>query len=113
MSIVYNVIEINKGRKILHETCSSKKMAEAYKEKKIKLYKDHLDFKDSSWIVEEYENDVATPERNELSRVNLFLDRSALEQAQKKAIKNGVELSKAGNASAFVRFLVDSYNGEK
>lgn len=48
-----------------------------------------------------------------LSRVNLFLDRSALENAQKKAIKNGVELSKAGNASAFVRFLVDSYNGEK
>lgn len=48
-----------------------------------------------------------------LEKVTLMLDRSALEQAQKKAINNGVELSKAGNASAFVRFLVDSYNGEK
>lgn len=53
------------------------------------------------------------PQNEKLSRVNLFIDRDALAKAQKKAIKNGVELSKAGNASAFVRFLVDSYNGEK
>lgn len=47
----------------------------------------------------------------QLEKVTLMLDRSALEEAQKKAIGEGVELSKAGNASAFVRWLVDRYSG--
>lgn len=49
----------------------------------------------------------------QLEKVTLMLDRSALEEAQKKAINNGVELSKAGNASAFVRWLVDRFNGSQ
>jgi hypothetical protein len=44
-----------------------------------------------------------------LSRVSLMIDRQALEAAQKKAISNGVELSKAKNASTFIRWLIDNY----
>lgn len=44
-----------------------------------------------------------------LSRVNLMIDRQALEAAQKKAISNGVKLATAKNASTFIRWLIDNY----
>ena len=47
-----------------------------------------------------------------LSRVSLMIDRQALEAAQKMAISNGVELSTAKNASTFIRWLIDEYNGD-
>lgn len=47
-----------------------------------------------------------------LSRVNLFIDRTALAKAQAKAIKSGAaDVPTAGNASGFVRWLIDRYNG--
>lgn len=46
-----------------------------------------------------------------LERVSMYLDRKALESAQKKAIANGVDISTAGNASTFIRWLIDNYNG--
>lgn len=48
-----------------------------------------------------------------LERVGLMLDRSALENAQKKAINGGVELSTAKNASTFIRWLIDRYNDDE
>lgn len=48
-----------------------------------------------------------------LSRVSLMIDRQALEAAQKKAISNRVELSTAKNASTFIRWLIDEYNGDQ
>ena len=45
-----------------------------------------------------------------LERVSMYLDRKALESAQKKAIANGVDISIAGNASTFIRWLIDNYN---
>lgn len=47
-----------------------------------------------------------------LSRVSLMIYRQALEAAQKKAISNGVELLTAKNASTFIRWLIDEYNGD-
>lgn len=48
-----------------------------------------------------------------LERVSMYLDRKALESAQKKAIANGVDISTAGNASTFIRWLIDNYNGDQ
>ena len=48
-----------------------------------------------------------------LERVSMYLDRKALESAQKKAIANGVDISTAGNASTFIRWLIDNYNEKK
>ena len=41
----------------------------------------------------------------------MYIARSALEIAQKKAIGNGVDISTAGNASTFIRWLIDKYAG--
>jgi hypothetical protein len=43
----------------------------------------------------------------------MYIDRNALEAAQKKAIANGVDISTAGNASTFIRWLIDEYNGDQ
>lgn len=45
-----------------------------------------------------------------LQRTNLMLDREALEKAQRKAAKAGVNPGIAGSTSAFVRWLIDNYN---
>ena len=50
-------------------------------------------------------------ERNKpMTRVNLMLDCEALERAQRKAAKSGIDPKIAGNTSAFIRWLVDDYN---
>ncbi len=46
-----------------------------------------------------------------LRRVNVMMDVAALEHAQKKAAKAGVAPSIAGSTSAFIRWLIDEYNG--
>lgn len=46
-----------------------------------------------------------------LDRVSMYIDRNALEAAQKKAIADGVDISTAGNASTFIRWLIDKYAG--
>lgn len=46
-----------------------------------------------------------------LQRVNLMIDRDALEKAQRKAAKAGIDPGIAGSSSAFVRWLIDNYNG--
>lgn len=48
-----------------------------------------------------------------LDRVSMYIDRNALEAAQKKAIANGVDISTAGNVSTFIRWLIDEYNGDQ
>lgn len=48
-----------------------------------------------------------------LDRVSMYLDRKALETAQKKAIANGIDISTAGNASTFIRWLIDAYNEDR
>lgn len=49
-----------------------------------------------------------------LEKVNLMLDRDALAKAQARAIRNGAaDVATAGNASAFVRWLIDNYNGNQ
>lgn len=49
-----------------------------------------------------------------LEKVNLMLDRDALAKAQTRAIRSGAaDVTTAGNASAFVRWLVDRFNGEE
>ena len=45
-----------------------------------------------------------------LQRVNVMLDRDELESAQRKAAKAGVYPGIAGNASAFVRWLINRYD---
>ena len=45
-----------------------------------------------------------------LQRVNVMLDREALEKAQSKAAKEGINPGIAGSTSAFVRWLIDEYN---
>ena len=44
-----------------------------------------------------------------MTRVNLMLDRDALEKAQRKAAKAGVDPAIAGSTSAFIRWLIDNY----
>lgn len=48
-----------------------------------------------------------------LQRVNVMLDVSALESAQKKAALSGISPSIAGSTSAFIRWLIDAYNENK
>lgn len=53
-------------------------------------------------------------QNEKLSRVNLFIDRDALAKAQARAIRSGAaDVATAGNASAFVRWLIDNYNGNQ
>ena len=44
-----------------------------------------------------------------LQRVNVMIDREALEKAQRKAAKAGVDPAIAGSTSAFIRWLIDNY----
>lgn len=44
-----------------------------------------------------------------LQRVNVMMDCEALEKAQRKAAKAGVDPAIAGSTSAFVRWLIDNY----
>ena len=46
-----------------------------------------------------------------LTRVNVMLDRESLEKAQRKAAKAGIDPGVAGSTSAFIRWLIDQYNG--
>lgn len=46
-----------------------------------------------------------------MTRVNVMLDREALEKAQRKAAKAGIDPAIAGSTSAFIRWLIDQYNG--
>ena len=48
-----------------------------------------------------------------MTRVNVMLDRDALEKAQRKAAKAGINTAIAGSTSAFIRWLIDEYNGSK
>lgn len=46
-------------------------------------------------------------------RINMYLDRSRLELAQKKALECGVPISTAGNISELVRLAIEEYiNGK-
>lgn len=45
-----------------------------------------------------------------MTRINLMLDKDALEKAQRKAAKTGIAPSTAGSSSTFVRWLIDNYN---
>ena len=44
-----------------------------------------------------------------MTRVNVMLDREALEKAQRKAAKAGIDPATAGSTSAFIRWLIDNY----
>ncbi|MBO7512588.1 MAG: hypothetical protein J6T54_06430 [Fibrobacter sp.] len=48
-----------------------------------------------------------------LRRVNVMLDCEALEKAQRKAAKAGIDPAIAGSTSAFVRWLIDEFLKEK
>ena len=48
-----------------------------------------------------------------MTRVNVMLDRDALEKAQRKAAKDGINPAIAGNTSAFIRWLIDEFNSSK
>lgn len=48
-----------------------------------------------------------------MTRINLMLDKDALEKAQRKAAKAGIDPATAGSSSAFVRWLIDNYNESK
>lgn len=48
-----------------------------------------------------------------MTRVNVMLDRDALEKAQRKAAKAGIDPGTAGSTSAFIRWLIDEYLKEK
>lgn len=48
-----------------------------------------------------------------MTRTNLMLDKDALEKAQRKAAKAGIDPATAGSSSAFVRWLIDNYNESK
>lgn len=48
-----------------------------------------------------------------MTRVNVMLDRDALEKAQRKAAKAGIDPGTAGSTSAFIRWLIDEFNGTK
>ena len=45
-----------------------------------------------------------------MTRINLMLDKEALENAQSRAAKAGLNPAIAGSSSAFVRWLIDEYN---
>ena len=44
-----------------------------------------------------------------LKRVNVMMDCNALEKAQRKAAKTGVDPATAGSTSAVIRWLIDNY----
>ena len=44
-----------------------------------------------------------------MTRINVMLDREALEKAQRKAAKAGIDPATAGSKSAFIRWLIDEY----
>lgn len=44
-----------------------------------------------------------------MTRINVMLDREALEKAQRKAAKAGVAPATVGSTSAFIRWLIDNY----
>jgi len=44
-----------------------------------------------------------------MTRINVMLDREALEKAQRKAAKAGIAPATVGSTSAFVRWLIDNY----
>ena len=46
-----------------------------------------------------------------LQRINVMMDCDALEKAQRKAAKAGIDPATAGSTSAFIRWLIDQYNG--
>lgn len=46
-----------------------------------------------------------------LQRVNVMLDCEALENAQRKAALAGAAPATVGSTSAFIRWLIDEYNG--
>lgn len=46
-----------------------------------------------------------------LKRVNVMMDCDALEKAQRKAAKAGLAPATVGSTSAFIRWLIDCYNG--
>lgn len=46
-----------------------------------------------------------------MTRINVMLDREALEKAQRKAAKAGIDPATTGSTSAFIRWLIDQYNG--
>lgn len=48
-----------------------------------------------------------------MTRVNVMLDRDALDKAQRKAAKAGINPAIAGSTSAFIRWLIDAYNENK
>ncbi|MBR6448337.1 MAG: hypothetical protein IKS96_07360 [Fibrobacter sp.] len=47
-----------------------------------------------------------------MTRINVMLDREALDKAQRKAAKDGIDPGIAGNTSAFIRWLIDEYKKE-
>lgn len=47
-----------------------------------------------------------------MTRINVMLDRDALDKAQRKAAKDGIDPGIAGNTSAFIRWLIDEYKKE-
>jgi len=48
-----------------------------------------------------------------LKRVNVMMDCDALEKAQRKAAKAGIDPATAGSTSAFIRWLIDEFLKEK
>ena len=48
-----------------------------------------------------------------MTRINVMLDREALEKAQRKAAKAGIDPATAGSTSAFIRWLIDEFMKEK
>ena len=44
-----------------------------------------------------------------MTRINVMLDSEALEKAQRKAAKAGIDPATAGSTSAFIRWLIDNY----
>lgn len=44
-----------------------------------------------------------------MTRVNVMIDREAMEKAQRKAAKAGIDPATAGSTSAFIRWLIDNY----
>ena len=51
--------------------------------------------------------------KQKLERINLFLDRSQLEKAMKKAVADGVDMDIATSQSALVRALIEAYLKEE
>ena len=48
-----------------------------------------------------------------LQRINVMMDCDALEKAQRKAAKAGIDPGVAGSTSAFIRWLIDEFLKEK